>query len=120
MNKKYHRPEVPEPACPDARKEPLPWYKPKPFDEHSECPNKIQAILDSASYTPAVEDVEFLNSDATRSVRLQLDYLKPEGVLREHGVQHTIVVFGSTRIVEPRAMKEDMKERTGAWDGVLK
>lgn len=34
-------------------------------------------------------------------MRLQLDFLKPELLLQEYGVQHTIVVFGSTRIVEP-------------------
>jgi len=32
-----------------------------------------------------------------RGERLQLDYLKAEVMLREHAIQHTIVVFGSTR-----------------------
>jgi uncharacterized protein (TIGR00730 family) len=32
---------------------------------------------------------------------LQLDYLKPQVLLNKHGIEHTIVVFGSTRIVEP-------------------
>lgn len=61
----------------------------------------LDAILKSPSYRPAIEDVEFLDGDDARGVRLQLDYLKPEKLLQENGVQHTIVVFGSTRITEP-------------------
>jgi hypothetical protein len=34
-------------------------------------------------------------------VRLQLEYLKAETLLRDHNVAHTIVVFGGTRIHEP-------------------
>jgi len=103
MNDKQHRPEVPEPAHPHQRREPLPWQSPKPPGEDPECPRMLQAILDSPSYVTAVEDVDFLDGDDARGVRLQLDYLKPERLLRDHGVQHTIVVFGSTRIVEPVA-----------------
>ncbi|MGB5397468.1 MAG: TIGR00730 family Rossman fold protein [Gammaproteobacteria bacterium] len=101
MNKPRHNPEVPEPAHADQRKEPLPWQSPKSSAEDPKCPGMLQAILDSPSYVPAVEDVDFLDSDAARGVRLQLDYLKPERLLRQHDVQHSIVVFGSTRIVEP-------------------
>ena len=36
-----------------------------------------------------------------RGVRLQIDYFKPEILLEEHRIRHTIVVFGSTRICEP-------------------
>ena len=106
MSKTHHKPEVPEPAKHHQRKEPLPWQSPKSSDEDPECPRKLQAILDSPSYVPAVEDVDFLGSDAARGVRLQLDYLKPDRLLRTHGVQHTIVVFGSTRIVEPVAAQQ--------------
>ena len=49
--------------------------------------------------------MDFLDGDDARGVRLQLDYLKPDRLLKAHGVQHTIVVFGSTRIVEPAAAK---------------
>lgn len=42
-----------------------------------------------------------LPSDALhRAERLAAGYLKTELVLRDHGIQHTIVVFGSTRIRE--------------------
>ncbi|MGA7065344.1 MAG: TIGR00730 family Rossman fold protein, partial [Pseudolabrys sp.] len=46
-------------------------------------------------------DLDFLARDAMRGVRLQIDYFKPEILLEEHRIRHTIVVFGSTRICEP-------------------
>ena len=57
----------------------------------------------SPGYRQADRDVAFLNHDETRGVRLQIDYLKPELLLEQHGVGHTIVVFGSTRMQEPGA-----------------
>src|SRR5438477_5382751 len=38
-----------------------------------------------------------------RGLRLMLEYLKPQTLLNERDVAHTIVVFGSTRIPEPAA-----------------
>lgn len=55
----------------------------------------------SPSYRLAFADDEFLTSDETRGVRLQLEYLKPEFRLREHGINSTIVLFGGARIPEP-------------------
>lgn len=109
MSERHHKPEVPQPAHPEQRKEPLPWQTPKSSADDPECPGKLQAILDSPSYVPAVEDVNFLDGDETRGIRLQLDYLKPDRLLRQHGVQHTIVVFGSTRIVETSAAQLKVK-----------
>jgi uncharacterized protein (TIGR00730 family) len=103
VKKNYNKPEVPEPAHPVQRRESLPWQKPKPTGEDPEGLGKLEVILNSPSYVPAIEDVDFLEGDGSRGVRLQLDYLKPDRLLRAHGVQHTIVVFGSTRIVEPAA-----------------
>ncbi len=93
--------EVPAPAHLHERKERLPWQEPKPDSEDSAGAAKLDAILRSPSYRPATEDVEFLDSDDARGVRLQLDYLKPQKLLDENGVRHTIVVFGSTRIADP-------------------
>ena len=69
-------------------------------------PSKLEQIINGRSYIPAIEDVEFLDSDDARGMRLQLDYAKPEKLLRAHGVQSTIVVFGSTRIAEPMATQQ--------------
>lgn len=109
LNKKHIRPEVPEPAHPHDRREPLPWHEPKPPVEDPEGPAKLERILKSRSYRPAIEDVDFLDSDEARGVRLQLDYLKPDRLLNEHGVRDTIVVFGSTRIVEPLAAQKKVE-----------
>jgi uncharacterized protein (TIGR00730 family) len=94
---------VPSPPHPSRRRRPLPWQRPKPSAEDPEAPHRVQRILDSPSYRQADQDVEFLNLDETRGVRLQIDYQKPEFLLEQHGIEHTIVVFGSTRIHEPAA-----------------
>jgi uncharacterized protein (TIGR00730 family) len=49
------------------------------------------------------------NQDETRGVRLQIDYLKPELLLEQHGVAHSIVVFGSTRLQEPDAAQRKVE-----------
>jgi uncharacterized protein (TIGR00730 family) len=101
---------VPRPAHPKKRVEPLPWQSPKPSGEDPEAPGRVKALLESPSYRQADRDVDFLNRDDTRGVRLQLDYLKPELLLEEHGIGHTIVVFGSTRIAEPDAAQKRVDE----------
>lgn len=104
---KPHTPpkDIPAPAHPHKRREPLPWEQPKTIDEDPQSHQRIKAILDSPSYREADEDVDFLNHDTVRGVRLLLDYLKPETLLAQHGVQHTIVTFGSTHIAEPAAAR---------------
>ena len=95
--------EIPAPAHPRKRRAPLPWQQPKATEEDPEALRRVQAILDSPSYRRADADIDFLAEDGLRSVRLQLDYLKPELLLEEHKINQTIVVFGSTRICEPAA-----------------
>ncbi len=96
------------PAHPHKRREPLPWDRPKPPEEDPDAPRRVETILASPSYRQADQDVDFLNRDDTRGVRLQVDYLKPELLLEQHGVRHTIVVFGSTRIAEPGAAQRSV------------
>jgi len=111
-SKKKHLPEPPA----ENRIEPLPWHTPKPLEEDPDAPQRVHKLLSSASYRQADQDVDFLHRDDVRSLRLQLDFLKPELLLQEHGIESTIVVYGSTRIVEPavaarrvRAFKEALK-----------
>ncbi|MFZ1747268.1 MAG: LOG family protein [Nitrospirales bacterium] len=94
---------IPTPPHPIHRQEKLPWQTPKPPEEDVEAQARIEALLRSESYRQADEDIDFLGQDASRGVRLQLDYSKPQLLLNQHGVHHTIVVFGSTRIMEPAA-----------------
>jgi len=66
-------------------------------------------LLESPTYRQADRDVEFLNLDATRGVRLEIDYLKAELGLEGRGVEHTVVVFGSTRLREPAAARRRLE-----------
>ena len=95
------RRKVPHPADPFERREPLPSPLPKATTDDPEAAARVVAILDSPSYRVASEDIDFLASDPVRGLRLQMDYLKPEVLLRANNVTRTIVVFGSSRICEP-------------------
>lgn len=64
----------------------------------AEMAERLQTILESPSYRLAFEDLELLGIDDLRPLRLQLELLKPERILREQGVQSTVVVFGSARV----------------------
>lgn len=101
----------PAPSSTEAlqRRPPLPWQQVKSVTEDALAPSRVQAILDNASYRQPDRDIDFLESAATRPIRLQLDYLKPELKLSERGVEHTIVVFGSTRIVEPATAQLELE-----------
>ncbi|MBV1961756.1 MAG: LOG family protein [Immundisolibacteraceae bacterium] len=72
---------------------------------------RLKRLLESAAYRPADADVEYLSGDDSRGVRLLLDYQKPESLMREQGIEDTIVVFGSTRIQEPAAAQRQVDER---------
>jgi uncharacterized protein (TIGR00730 family) len=61
---------------------------------------------DGASLSPearriAFADPEFLTRRETRGMRMQLEMLKPELGQAAHGVENTIVVFGSARFCGP-------------------
>ncbi len=62
-------------------------------------------ILNSPSYRVAYKDTDFLNQSELRPVRLQLELLKPEMTLSQHGVGSTIVVFGGTQVVQEQEAK---------------
>ncbi|WP_137702309.1 LOG family protein [Marimonas lutisalis] len=98
--------DKPEPSHPETRKADLPWKSPKPRSEDPKAPGLIQAILKSPEYVEADKDIEFLQLDDTRGLRLQLDYMKAEQLLQAQGIKHSIVVFGSTRIPEPQTAKQ--------------
>jgi uncharacterized protein (TIGR00730 family) len=64
----------------------------------------------------AYEDVDFLMRHDLRSVRLELELLKPELILRQHRIRSTIVVFGGTRIIEEKLARrrvQALEERLG-------
>jgi uncharacterized protein (TIGR00730 family) len=75
-------------------------------------PTGQDPFLDSVaafnSYIPADRDLSFLQRDELRPFRLGLELLKPELIQKEEGIRSTIVVFGSARLLEPRAARESL------------
>ena len=86
----------------------------------SDPQNSLNKITQSPSYRLAYEDIDFLNSPRLRAARMELEFLKPDFTLEDHGIENTIVVFGSTRIVEPaeaRRRLEDARQRLAQQPG---
>jgi len=52
-----------------------------------------------SAYRLAFTDVDFLLREELRPVRMQLELLKPELVQQEQGIESTVVIFGSARIM---------------------
>jgi uncharacterized protein (TIGR00730 family) len=63
---------------------------------------------ESSSYLLAYQDMEFLLRDELRPVRLQLEVLKPEIILREQHIESTVVIFGSARIPDPETAEANL------------
>lgn len=93
---------------PDPSTERFPESSAQPSD--TESSKALAAILQSPSYRRADRDIDFLNRDDLRALRLQLEYLKPEFIQREQGIQSTIVVFGSARLPEPAVARQRLSE----------
>jgi uncharacterized protein (TIGR00730 family) len=105
---------VPAPAHPHERREPLPWHRPKPAEEDPGAPRAVQAIRESPTYRLAEQDVDFIARADIRGPRLEIEYLKADTILAEQHIDHTIVVFGSTRISEPAAARRNVEALRGA------
>ena len=88
----------------------LPWEKPKLESEEPKVHELIEKIKNSPTYRLTIEDEDFLKSDEARGIRLELDYLKAELEIKKHGIEHTIVVFGSARIKEHQTAMNELKE----------
>ncbi|WP_428737542.1 TIGR00730 family Rossman fold protein [Sulfurimonas sp.] len=78
----------------------FPWQDPKSSKEDPNALELINKLIQSPTYKLAFKDDDFLSSEDTRGIRLELDYLKAELQIEKLGIEHTIVVFGSARIVE--------------------
>lgn len=106
---------VPKPIG-EHRETPLPESTPKPPQDDPGAAKRLARIMSSKTYRSAADnDPEFFRHPLTRAVRLQLDYYKPEVLLREHRIEGTIVAFGSTRTPEPKAAKRKLREALAAW-----
>ncbi|SEL10145.1 hypothetical protein SAMN05421666_2631 [Roseovarius nanhaiticus] len=63
------------------------------------------------AYRLAFNDTDFMCREELRPVRLQLELLKPEMILNEHGIKSTVVLFGGARIPEP-SQRADARTQT--------
>ena len=62
-----------------------------------------QEQINSPAYKLAYDDIDFLLRDEMRPVRFLLELSKPELLLQEHGVENTVVIFGSARTCDMEA-----------------
>ncbi len=92
----------------ETKKEKLPWEHPKSLEEDASSHKCVKKLLKSQSYIVAEQDEAFLIARDTLGIRLELDYQKAELLLQQHGVKHTIVVFGSARMLEPMTAKKQL------------
>lgn len=72
-------------------------------------PHQISEESSEESYKFAFDDEAFLARRETIGIRFELELLKPEILLNEHGIDHTITVFGSTRFVSHEKALEMQK-----------
>lgn len=70
----------------------------------------------SASYRLAYADPDFLLSEELRAVRLQLEWMKPDVVLSEAGVESTVVFFGGARFPDPNQAAQQQAQQQAALD----
>jgi uncharacterized protein (TIGR00730 family) len=69
-----------------------------------------ERIRESSSFARADRDLALLARPELRPVRLQLEYVKPELAFADLGIEHTIVVFGSTRLPDPETARRRLAE----------
>ncbi|NRO96948.1 cytochrome D ubiquinol oxidase subunit II [Paraburkholderia sp. NMBU_R16] len=82
-----------------------------------EAAERVRQLIASPSYRQADEDRAFLLRPEMCGVRLQLDFWKTEEILQRHGIEHTIVVYGSTRLIEPAAAQQRLDAARQALAG---
>ena len=62
----------------------------------------------------AFADPEFLLRRETRGIRFQLEMLKPDLAQQEHGIEHTVVVFGSARFQSQEKAQKTLEVAIGS------
>jgi uncharacterized protein (TIGR00730 family) len=69
-----------------------------------------------SAFRLAFTDTAFLLRDELRPVRMQLELLKAETVQQEQGIESTIVIFGSARILPPDVAASRLEAARNAGD----
>ena len=76
--------------------------------DHHAARLKDNPQMQSPAYRLAYHDFDFMIRDELRPVRLQLELLKPELAFAEHGIESTIVIFGSARMIDAQTAQEQL------------
>ena len=71
-----------------------------------------------SAYRLAFTDEQFLLREELRPVRMQLELLKPEMVQSERGIESTLVIFGSARILPEDVAHQRLKAARDSGDAV--
>ena len=69
-----------------------------------------EKILQSPAYRLAYEDPDLMADDDLRPLRLQMELLKPERILQAHGINSTVVVFGSARTISHEQAHQQLEQ----------
>ena len=67
--------------------------------------SNLEAILKSSTYKLAHEDLNLLNTNEMRGVRMLLEITKPEKVIEKENIISTVIVFGGVHISEENISK---------------
>jgi len=89
---------------------------PSAQEEAARVPSAARYAGPESAYRLAFADNEFLLREALRPVRMQLELLKPELVQDEQGVDRTIVIFGSARILAPDVAAQALAKAEASGD----
>ena len=71
--------------------------------------SKMADWLTPEAHRLAFADPEFLLRRETRGIRFQLEMLKPDLAQTEAKIEHTVVVFGSARFLDPVGAQEQLQ-----------
>ena len=72
--------------------------------------SNLEAILKSSTYKLAHEDINLLNTDEMRGVRMLLEITKPEQVIEKENIISTVIVFGGVHISEEITSKRRLDD----------
>lgn len=71
------------------------------------------------AYRLAFADPEFMARREARGIRFQLEMLKPDLGQQAHGIEHTVVVYGSARFVDAETAQARLAEAQANSDTAL-
>ncbi len=68
--------------------------------------SRLKEIMDHPSYRLAYLDPDFVQRESVRPLRLEMELMKPEMMMKDAGVTSSVVVFGGTQVVPQEEARE--------------